>query len=264
MRIPLIAGNWKMHLTREPALHLVQAIIQEIGRAGGAPGQVEVVICPPATALDVVGRALAGTPVRLGAQTMHWEPQGAYTGELSAPMLVDAGCHAVILGHSERRQYFGETDEGVGKKVLAALAHRLVPIACVGERLEQREGGETDAVIARQVRAAVSGVGSDAFPTLVIAYEPVWAIGTGRNATGEEANRVAGLIRRELGTAGGRPAGDAVRILYGGSVKPDNIREFLGQPEIDGALVGGASLDAGSFAAIVQAAAAPHAGMPGR
>ncbi len=251
MRTPLIAANWKMHMTREPGVRLVE----EITRALKSPRGVQVVICPPATALDAVGRALSGTPFLLGAQTMHWEFQGAYTGELSAPMLVDAGCRAVILGHSERRFYFGETDEGVGKKVQAALAHHLMPIACVGERLEQREAGETDAVITRQIRAGVAGLGRDAVQTLVIAYEPVWAIGTGRNATGEEANRVASLIRELIGTIGDGLAADRVRILYGGSVKPENIREFLRQSEIDGALVGGASLDAASFVSIVRAAA---------
>ncbi len=250
-RTPLVAANWKMHLTRGPAVRLVEEIL----RMRPLPEAVQVVICPPATALDAVGRVLAGTPIVLGAQTMHWEPQGAFTGELSAPMLVDAGCGAVIVGHSERRLYFGETDEGVGKKVQAAFAHGLTPVACVGERLEQREAGEADAIITRQVRAAVGGVAREAFPRLVIAYEPVWAIGTGRTATGEEADRVAGVIRRLIGTAGGPAAADGVRILYGGSVKPDNIREFLRQPEIDGALVGGASLHAGSFVAIVRAAA---------
>jgi triosephosphate isomerase len=249
-RRPLVVGNWKMHMMRETALRLAQEIIRAVDPAP----DVEVVLCPPLTALDVVDRAIAGTPFLLGAQTMHWAPQGAYTGEVSAPMLVDAGCHVVIIGHSERRQYFGETDETVGKKVQAALAHRLVPIVCVGERLGERESRQTDAVITRQIRAACSGVGRDAFHTLVIAYEPVWAIGTGRTATGSEANRVAGIIRRLIGETGGGPAGDMIRILYGGSVKPENIREFLQQPEIDGALVGGASLDAASFAAIVRAA----------
>jgi triosephosphate isomerase len=249
-RTPLVAANWKMHMTRGPAARLAEEVVRGLAGLDG----VQVVLCPPATSLDVVGRVLAGTSVLLGAQTMHWEAQGAYTGEISAPMLVDAGCRAVILGHSERRQYFGETDDAVGRKVQAALAHRLVPIACVGERLAEREAGETDAVIARQVRAAASGVGAEAFPVLVVAYEPVWAIGTGRNATGQEANRVAGLVRRTLGALHAGAEG-RVRILYGGSVKPDNVREFLEQPEIDGALVGGASLDAAAFVSIARAAA---------
>lgn len=251
MRPPLIAANWKMHMERGPAVRLVKEIAPALADVRGC----QIVICPPATALDAVGRVLAGTAFLLGAQTMHWEPQGAFTGEISAPMLVDAGCRFVILGHSERRIYFGETDEAVGRKVHTALAHHLTPIACVGEHLEQREAGETDAVITRQVRAAVVRIRGEDFPSLVIAYEPVWAIGTGRTATGQEANRVAGLIRHLIGTLGGGPAADNVRILYGGSVKPENTREFLRQPEIDGALVGGASLDAAAFAAIVRAAA---------
>ena len=255
MRAPLIAANWKMHMTREPAGRLAGDIVRGLAGLAG----VQVVLCPPATALDVVARVLAGTPILLGAQTMHWETQGAYTGELSPPMLVDAGCRAVILGHSERRRYFGETDDGVGKKVRAALAHRLVPIACVGERLEEREAGSTDAVVVRQVRAAVAGSDAEALSSLVVAYEPVWAIGTGRHATGREADRVAALIRRTLAESAGPVAG-RVRILYGGSVTPGNIGEFLEQPEIDGALVGGASLDAQAFIAIARAAC--RAGSP--
>lgn len=239
-----------MHMERAPAVRLVE----EIARALGDVRRPQVVICPPATSLDAVGRALTGTPLLLGAQTMHWEPRGAFTGEISAPMLVDVGCRFVIIGHSERRIYFGETDEAVGRKVLAAFAHRLTPIVCVGEDLEQREAGGTDEVLTRQVTAAVARLGPADAAGLVIAYEPIWAIGTGRTATGHEANRVAVLIRRLLGARGGPAAAGEVRILYGGSVKPDNIREFLRQPEIDGALVGGASLDAAAFAAIVRAA----------
>jgi triosephosphate isomerase (TIM) len=196
----------------------------------------------------------------LGGQTMHWEPKGAYTGEVSAPMLVDVGCRFVIVGHSERRLYFGETDEAVGRKVRTAIEHGLIPIACVGERLEERQAGRTDAVITSQVRAALQEAPGGALHRLVIAYEPVWAIGTGHTATGAEANRVAGLMRRTLAGLGSAAAASAVRILYGGSVKPDNIREFLEQSEIDGALVGGASLDAQAFAAIVRAAERRAAG----
>jgi triosephosphate isomerase (TIM) len=250
VRIPLVAANWKMHMTRAPGLRLVDDLLRSLATVRG----VEVALCPPATLLEAVGRAVAGTPFLLGAQTMHWEPEGAYTGEISAPMLVDLGCRVVIVGHSERRLYFGETDDGVARKVRAALAHHLLPIICVGERLEERQGGQTDAVIARQVGAALAGVAEEVVRTLVIAYEPVWAIGTGHTATGEEANRVAGLIRRLAASRGGPSAADGIRILYGGSVKPDNIREFVRRPEIDGALVGGASLDAPAFAAIVRAA----------
>jgi triosephosphate isomerase len=239
-----------MHMTIAPALRLIGDVKAALGAISG----VEVVICPPATALSAAGHALVGTPLFLGGQTMHWEPQGAYTGEVSAPMLVDVGCRFVIVGHSERRLYFGETDEAVGRKVRAAIEHGLTPIVCVGERLEERQAGRTDVVIASQVRAALQEAPGGALHRLVIAYEPVWAIGTGHTATGAEANRVAGLIRRTLAGSGSAAAASGVRILYGGSVKPDNIREFLEQTEIDGALVGGASLDVQAFAAIVRAA----------
>jgi len=245
-----VAANWKMHMTIAQAVRLIDEVKDALGKFAGA----EVVICPPATALAAVGRALAGTGLFLGGQTMHWEPRGAYTGEVSGPMLVDVGCRFVILGHSERRLYFGETNEAVGRKVRAAFEYGLIPIVCVGERLEERQAGRTDAVVASQVRAAIREVPGGALQRLVIAYEPVWAIGTGHTATGAEANRVAGAIRGTLAESGGAGAASAVRILYGGSVKPDNILEFLEQPEIDGALVGGASLDALAFAAIVRAA----------
>ena len=249
-RTPLVAANWKMHATIDRALRLVEDVKAGIAAVRG----VDVVICPPATALSAVGRALAGTPLMLGGQTMHWEPEGAFTGEISAPMLVDVGCRAVLIGHSERRLYFGETNETVGLKVPAALRHDLIPIICVGERLQERQAGETDAVVTRQIHAAIRNTGEHDLRRLVIAYEPVWAIGTGQTATGKEADRVAGVIRDGLAALGHREAGSSARILYGGSVKPENIGEFLGQPQIDGALVGGASLDAQAFAAIVRAA----------
>jgi len=255
MRTPLVTANWKMHMTIAQALQLVA----EVKGALRAVSGVEVVFCPPATALSAVGQALAGTPWLLGGQTMHWEAKGAYTGEISAAMLADAGCRYVILGHSERRELFGETDEAVARKVRAAFEHNLIPIVCVGERLAERQAGGADAVITRQVSAAVSGVATERISRLVVAYEPVWAIGTGHTATGAEANRIAGVIRSTLAGAGDAAAASVVRILYGGSVKPDNIREFVDQPEIDGALVGGASLDAHAFAAIVRAAAKPAA-----
>jgi triosephosphate isomerase len=251
MRIPLVAANWKMHFTIAQALQLVAEVKVALQGVSGA----EVVFCPPATALWSVGQALAGTPWSLGGQTMHWEPRGAYTGEVSAAMLVDVGCRYVILGHSERREYFGETDETVGRKARAALEDDLIPIVCVGERLQERQAGGADAIITRQVSAAVSGIAAERVRRLVVAYEPVWAIGTGHTATGGEANRVAGIIRGTLAKAGGAAAASAVPILYGGSVKPDNIREFVEQPDIDGALVGGASLDAQAFAGIVRATA---------
>jgi triosephosphate isomerase (TIM) len=249
-RTPFVAANWKMHTTIDRALRLVEDVKAAIAAVRG----VDVVICPPATALSAVGGALAGTPLMLAGQTMHWEPEGAFTGEISAPMLVDVGCRAVLIGHSERRLYFGETNETVGLKVPAALRHDLIPIICVGERLQERQAGETDAVVTRQVHAAIRNTGEQDLRRLVIAYEPVWAIGTGQTATGEEADRVAGVIRDGLAALGRREAGSSARILYGGSVKPENIGEFLGQPQIDGALVGGASLDAQAFAAIVRAA----------
>jgi triosephosphate isomerase len=250
-RVPFVAGNWKMHMTRGPAERLAADVVRAVAEIR----DVEVALCPPATALDVVGRALADTPLLLGAQTMHEAPQGPFTGEISAPMLLDAGCRCVILGHSERRQWCGETDGAVGRKVRTAVTHGLLPIICVGERLAEREGGQTDAVVTRQVEAAAGGAGEEPAVPLVFAYEPVWAIGTGRTATAEEAGRVAALIRWIVGSRCGAAAGREVRVLYGGSVKPDNIREFLRRPEIDGALVGGASLEAAAFAEIVRAAA---------
>ena len=250
-RVPFIVGNWKMHMTRGPAERLARDVTAAIANVRG----VDVALCPPATALDVVGRALAGTTVVLGAQTMHEEDKGAFTGEISPSMLVDAGCRCVILGHSERRQWYGETDAALERKVRSAVIANLLPIICVGERLVEREAGQTDALVTMQVEAAVGGLGGRPPVPLGEASEPVWAIGTGRTATGEEANRVAALIRWVAASRCGAQAGDTLRVLYGGSVKPDNIKEFLAQPEIDGALVGGASLDATAFAAIVKAAA---------
>jgi triosephosphate isomerase len=246
-RTPLVAGNWKMHTTVREAQALVSGI-----KNGGLPPGVEVAVCPPFTALADTGRLLEDSLIRLGAQDMHWEPQGAFTGEISPVMLADLHCRYVILGHSERRQHFGETDAAVAKKVLAAFAHGLVPMLCVGERLEEREAGQTERVVTRQVQAATEDLPADQVRRLVIAYEPVWAIGTGRSASGAEANRVIGLIRSTLGDRGGAAAADT-RILYGGSVTPDNAAEFSREPEIDGALVGGASLDASKFIAIARA-----------
>lgn len=250
-RVPFVVANWKMHMTRGPA----EQLARDIARAVADVREVDIAICPPATSLDVVGRALAGTPLLLGAQTMHEETHGSFTGEISAPMLLDLGCRCVILGHSERRQWYGETDVALERKVQSAISHNLLPVICVGERLVEREAGQTDALVTMQVEAAVGGIGDRPDVALVVAYEPVWAIGTGRTATGEEANRVAALIRWVVASRCGDAAGDALRVLYGGSVKPDNIHEFIRQPEVDGALVGGASLDAAAFAAIVRAAA---------
>ena len=249
-RIPLVAANWKMHKTAAEAVGLVRALLVE-----PLPTGVEVAVCPPFTALAEVHRALDGSSVRLGAQDMHWEGQGAFTGEISPVMLRDLGCHYAIIGHSERRQFFAETDEAVARKTAAAFAHGLVPIMCVGERLEERAAGQTEVVVTRQTIAGTQAVAERQASTVVIAYEPVWAIGTGRSASGVEANRVIALIRATLSERFGANAAAQTRILYGGSVTPENAAEFSAQPEIDGALVGGASLDAVKFLRIIQAAA---------
>ena len=249
-RVPLIAGNWKMHKTAAEGAALVRALVAE-----PLPPGVEVAVCPPFTALSQVRGALDASTIRLGAQDMYWEAQGAFTGEVSPLMLRDLGCTYVIIGHSERRQFFGETDDAVARKAAAAFAHALVPILCVGERLEERDEGQTEAVVVRQTTQGTQRIDPAVASTLVIAYEPVWAIGTGRSASGDEANRVIGLIRRTLAERFGENAASGIRILYGGSVSPDNAVEFSVQPEIDGALVGGASLDAGKFRTIIDASA---------
>ncbi|OFX28185.1 MAG: triose-phosphate isomerase [Armatimonadetes bacterium RBG_16_67_12] len=247
MRTPLIAGNWKMHTTVREARDLAAGLKARLAAIGGA----DVVVCPPFTALAEVGRALAGSSIELGAQDLHWEPQGAFTGEVSAPMLWDLGCTYVITGHSERRRLLGEDDETVRRKVAAACANELIPILCVGESLEEHEAGRTERIVQTQARIGTLDVPPESAAQLVIAYEPVWAIGSGRPATGEEANRIAGLIREWLRQWFG-DAADAIRILYGGSVTTESIQEFAGQSEIDGTLVGGASLDADAFADIVK------------
>lgn len=245
-RIPFVVGNWKMHSTVAEARLLASGITRS-----ALPAGVEVAVCPPFTALADVARILERSAVELGAQNMFWEAKGAFTGEVSPVMLSDLGCQYVIVGHSERRQHFGDTDESVARKARAALAHTLTPIICVGERLEERDARQTERVITRQVEAATAGLSAEQLAHLVIAYEPVWAIGTGRAATGPEANRVIGLIRMTL-AAHDNAASARTRILYGGSVTADNVAEFSGQPEIDGALVGGASLDARKFLAIIS------------
>lgn len=250
MRTPFVAGNWKMSKTISEAASLARGLRDRLGGARGT----EVVACPPFTALVEVGRLLAGSAIDLGAQDLHWEPKGAFTGEISAQMLRDAGCTYVIVGHSERRRLLGEGDEAARRKVAAAFAAGLVPILCVGESLDEREAGQTEQVVETQLRAGTLDMSQGEAHRLVVAYEPVWAIGTGMPATGEEANRVCGLIRGWLREWFGDAAAQ-VRILYGGSVTPESIAEFAGQDEIDGALVGGASLDAEAFAAIVEATA---------
>jgi triosephosphate isomerase len=248
-RVPCMAANWKMNKTSAEAADFVRQILPQLKTLNG----VERVICPPATALPALAPILQGSGVGLGAQNMHWEAKGAFTGELSAAM-VKEWCGYVILGHSERRGLFGETDEMVAKKVKAALAAGLFPIVCVGETLSENEAGQTDAVIRRQMNAAFDGLTAEQAAKAIVAYEPVWAIGTGRAAHGPDANRViAGSIRSVLSAKFGKHASESIRVLYGGSVTPDNIAEFLSEPEIDGGLVGGASLKP-EYVEIVRAA----------
>ncbi len=246
-RTPYIAANWKMHKTVAEAGEFVDALLPQI-----AATQSDVVICPSFTALTAVVERRYGTAVKVAAQNMHEEDSGAFTGEVSAPMLVELDVEAVVLGHSERRQFFDETDEALARKVPAALAAGLEPILCVGESEEARDAEQTEAVLERQLQADLAGVEGVTLGEVVIAYEPIWAIGTGRTATSEQAQEACAFIRDVLRERGA-PA-DAVRILYGGSVKPTNAAELMAQPDIDGALVGGASLDPADFAAIVKAA----------
>ncbi|HEX8753892.1 MAG TPA: triose-phosphate isomerase [Solirubrobacterales bacterium] len=246
-RTPYIAANWKMNKTVAEAATFVDALLPRI-----AATQNDVVVCPPFTALTAVVERRYGTAVKVAAQNMHEEGSGAFTGEVSAPMLVELDVEAVILGHSERRQHFGETDEALSRKVPAALAADLEPILCVGESEAARDAGGTEEVLERQLQADLANVDSLGLAKVVIAYEPIWAIGTGRTATPEQAQEACAYIRDVLRMRGA-PAAE-VRILYGGSVKPDNAAELLALPDVDGALVGGASLDAEEFAAIVEAA----------
>ncbi|MCX6997688.1 MAG: triose-phosphate isomerase [Kiritimatiellaeota bacterium] len=250
MRKPIVAGNWKMNKTVAEA----RALVAELQPALAGVSGVEVVLCPPFTALAAVGAALHGTDLGLGAQNMHAEKSGAYTGEISAGMLRELGCSYVILGHSERRTLFHETDELVNKKAKAALAAGLRPIVCVGETLAEREAGQTEAVVTAQVGGSLAHLGAEGLLRTVVAYEPVWAIGTGRTATTAQAQAVHALIRRLLLNMAGGSVAEAVRIQYGGSMKPGNARELMSQPDIDGGLIGGASLEAGSFAGIVRGA----------
>jgi len=247
MRRPLIAGNWKMYKTVPEAVALATEI-----RTGATRTDVEVVLGPPATALHAVAGAVKGTAIGVAAQNMHPENEGAFTGEISPLMLKDAGCTHVILGHSERRQLFGETDEGVAKKTEAAFRHGLTPITCVGELLAERESDRTREVVERQTERALRGLDAFLVARLVVAYEPVWAIGTGRTATPEQAQEVHAFIRGLVARSHGDAAARALRILYGGSVKPDNIGALMAQMDVDGALVGGASLAGASFLKIVD------------
>ena len=246
-RTPYIAANWKMNKTVAEAAEFVDALLPRI-----AATQNDVVICPPFTALSEVVQRRYGTAVKVAAQNMHEEESGAYTGEVSASMLVELDVEAVVLGHSERRQFFGETDEALARKVPAALAHDLEPILCVGESEAARDGGETEEVLERQLQADLAGVEPTDLAKVVIAYEPIWAIGTGKVATAEQAQEACAYIRDVVRMRGA--SADDLRVLYGGSVKPGNAAELLALPDVDGALVGGAALDAGDFAAIVEAA----------
>jgi triosephosphate isomerase len=251
-RRPIVAANWKMHKTHLEAIQAVQKLSYLLDKKDAEV--VEVVICPPFTALRSIQTLLEADRLTygLGAQDVHWEEKGAFTGEVSPPMLAALKCQYVIVGHSERRQYFAETDETVARKVRAVFAAGMVPILCVGESLEERDRGRTEAKVIAQVKTALAGIDPAVAAKLVIAYEPIWAIGTGRNATPSDAGEVIGLIRRTVGELFASDAMETVRIQYGGSVKPGNIREFMAHPEIDGALVGGASLDPEEFALIVK------------
>ena len=251
-RRKLIAGNWKMNKTAAEGAALAQEIVEAVGRET----QVDVVVCPPFTALSAVGHVLEGQAVKLGAQNMHPQKNGAYTGEVSAEMLRGLYVTHVILGHSERRQYFAETDAFINQKVLAALAAELRPILCVGETLAEREAGRTLDVVRAQLEGALAGVKAEQLTSVVVAYEPVWAIGTGKVATTAQAQEVHAFIRERLAALFGAPLAQKVRILYGGSMKPANAPELLAQRDIDGGLIGGAALEARSFVDLVKAALA--------
>ena len=250
IRKPMVAGNWKMNKTISEAAELLEALKPELKDIES----VDLVVCTPYIDLPLAKEALAGSNIKVGAQNLHWEPSGAFTGEVSAPMLADL-CEYVIIGHSERRAMFGETDETVNKKVFAALAVGLQPIVCVGETLEENEAGQTEAVVGRMVREGLKGLTVDEAAKIVVAYEPVWAIGTGKTATPDQANDVhKNVVRPILREMFGAEVGDGMRILYGGSVKPSNAAELFGQSDIDGGLIGGASLKTADFVGIVQGA----------
>ncbi len=248
MRKTIIAGNWKLNKTCKEAVELVTELNREVSQVT----EVDIVVCPVFTALRDVSDVLVDSNVKLGAQNLYWEDAGAFTGEVSAPLIKDAGAQYVIIGHSERRQYFGETDATINKKIKAALAQGLTPIVCVGELLEERESGDTEKVITEQFKGSLAGYSADDVKRMVIAYEPVWAIGTGKTATPDQAQEVHKLIRQLLADGFGQETADVVRIQYGGSAKPENITELIQQPDIDGALVGGASLKSDSFAQMIK------------
>ena len=247
MRKPIIAGNWKMNMTPSQAKELVTDLIPLVKDAA-----CDVVVCPPYVDIALVAELVKGTNIQVGAQNIHWAEKGAFTGEISAAMLKEAGAAYAIIGHSERRQYFGETDATVNSRTKAALAAGIVPIICVGESLEQREKGETDVVVSGQVKADLADIPGEAVAGLVIAYEPIWAIGTGKTATDEQANETIGLIRETIASLYGQAVADQVRIQYGGSMNPKNVKGLMAQAQIDGGLIGGASLKAPDFAQVVN------------
>jgi triosephosphate isomerase (TIM) len=247
-RRPIIAGNWKMNKTSSEGRDLAQKLIPLVSGVADR----DIVLAPTFTALSAVAGAIAGTNMSLAAQNLHWEDKGAFTGEISAEMLLDSGCKYVIIGHSERRQYFGETDEGVNKKVKQALKKGLLPIMCVGETLAEREAGKLSEVVTRQVSGGLKEVAAADMHKVVVAYEPVWAIGTGKTATPDQANEVHALIRGIVKSLYDSGVADGLRIQYGGSVTPENVSQLMAKPDIDGALVGGASLKPESFAALVK------------
>ena len=249
MRKPIIAGNWKMNKTVSEA----KSFAEEVKGLVPAPDKMDSVICAPALFLQNLVEVTAGSDVKIGAQNMHFEESGAFTGEISPKALADLGVQYVIIGHSERREMFNETDESVNKKTLAAFKHNLTPIVCCGETLEQRENGETNQLVGDQVAIALAGLTDDQVKQTVIAYEPIWAIGTGKSSTSKDANDVCAHIRQVIAQQFSQDVADAVRIQYGGSVKPENIKEYMAEPDIDGALVGGASLEAQSFLQLLEA-----------
>ncbi len=247
MRKPIIAGNWKMNKTPAEAEQLVTELIPLVKDA-----KCDVVVCPPYVDLAVVANLLSGTNIKLGAQNIHWAPKGAFTGEVSADMLLAMGVSYAIVGHSERRQYFGETNETVNKRAKAALEANITPIICVGETLDQREKGVTDTIVSKQTVAALAGIEADEVVKVVIAYEPIWAIGTGKTATADDANTTIKVIRDAIEGVYGKKIAEEIRIQYGGSMKPSNVAELMAMPEIDGGLIGGASLKSDDFSKVVN------------
>lgn len=248
MRKPIIAGNWKMHKTLPEA----KSFLEEIKNAVPTNDKVESVVCAPALFLSSLVELAKNTDVKIGAQNMHFEDKGAFTGEISPAALADLGVQYVIIGHSERREMFNETDESVNQKVLAAFKHHLIPIVCCGETLEQRESGVTNEFVASQVQKALNGLSAEQAKQVVIAYEPIWAIGTGKSSTAQDANKVCAHIRSVVSEQFSQDVAEAIRIQYGGSVKPENIKEYMSETDIDGALVGGASLEPASFLQLLE------------